>query len=593
MSPYYILGKITDAFLYREGTASKFTKLVDTITSHPELYIFYFILFALLITAALFYILRGEAGRAFISLAALVVATILNSNNADDLAHHVYRIIMLTTQLDTGNYSPMLTDSLTGETLPTFFYYSHVPYVLPVILTHLGLGALISYKLALSIYWVVLVTGVWKIATAAQSVPERSASAFYACIFLASNYVFCVWVAQSAFSLSLAYCLVPWIIIALAEEKRDPLKVLLLLTMQIAAHPILVLNCMAINLIGAWAISNATVFESVRRNVLYIGAAMVLAAPFWAFQFRWRGAILGLGAIPTTLSENFSPLLMLFHPFNLSSIGLWMFVAVFLVFLNRWKDLYLSSAPYINFSSRPALLALAFVVSIALQTAYLRDITMLIPLMDLQQFPWRLMFVSAVLALLFLCSWGPQPATFSLKVITALAAMNMFAICVVRSGPSLPRAFVPVRAQEHAYVLDYARTNRVWGVAEYFPNYAGIRQSCPHVNGKTDLETSYERIREGVTLPPSKGGLYVSVVHAPIGFITYNFNGLSVAPVSRCEDSLVFGPFQEGGVLRADETTLSRLMIARLLVMGWIAAGLGVVLGRAVRGQRRWRTKRG
>jgi hypothetical protein len=56
---------------------------------------------------------------------------------------------------------------------------------------------------------------------------------------------------------------------------------------------------------------------------------------------------------------------------------------------------------------------------------------------------------------------------------------------------------------------DYARTNRVWGVAEYFPNYAGI---LPHVNGKTDLETSYERIREGVTLPPSKGGLYVSVV---------------------------------------------------------------------------------
>ena len=63
---------------------------------------------------------------------------------------------------------------------------------------------------------------------------------------------------------------------------------LVLLTLQIAAHPILVLHCMAINLIGAWALSKATVFEIVRRNVFYIGAAIILAVPFWAFQFRWR-----------------------------------------------------------------------------------------------------------------------------------------------------------------------------------------------------------------------------------------------------------------------------------------------------------------
>jgi len=508
--------------------------------------------------------------------------TIFGSSNGDDLPHHVYRIILLNTQINAGNFSPMLTNPLTGETLPTFFYYSHIPYVLPVILTHLGLGALTSYKLTLSIYWVVLVTGMWKLATAAQDVPGRSTGAFYACIFLASNYVFCLWVTGSALSMCLAYSLVPWIIIALAENKRDSLKILSLLTLQIAAHPILVLNCMAINLTGAWAISNTTVLETLRRNLLYVGAAIIFSAPFWAFQFWWRGAILGLDGLPVTPSKNFSPLLWLFHPFNYASIGLWMFVAVFLLSLNLPKDIHIKSPPYVNFSSRPALLLLAFLVSIALQTTYLRGITILIPLMDLQQFPWRLMFVSAVLALLFLCSCGLRSPSFSLKGIAALATINMFAICVYRSCPSLPQAFFPSPDQEPAYMANYARTS-VWGQAEYFPNYAGIRQHCPDDGGRQDLNVSYESLREGVTLPSSGGDLHVNVEHAPIGFVTYKFSSLSVPPVSRCGESLVFGPFHVGGVLRADETTLTRLMIARLFVMVLIVAGLGVVLCRAVR----------
>ena len=78
---------------------------------------------------------------------------------------------MLNWQIDAGTYSPMLTDPLSGETLPTFFYYSHVPYVLPVMLARFGLGALISYKLALSIHWVVLVTGIWRLTTTVQKAP--------------------------------------------------------------------------------------------------------------------------------------------------------------------------------------------------------------------------------------------------------------------------------------------------------------------------------------------------------------------------------------------------------------------------------------
>ena len=579
MSPYdSILGMIIDVFSYGRAALSKAS---GAIASHPLLYTPYFTVFALLIIGTLFYILRGQAGRAFVLLAALVIATILCSNSGHDLPGHVYRIIMLHRQIDAGNYSLMLTNPLTGETLPTFFYYSTMPYLLPVILSHLGLSALISYKLALSIYLVVLLTGVWKIATTTRSIPERGAGVFYACIFLASNYIVGLWVVRSAFAEIFAYCLVPWIIIALAEDKRDPLKVLLLLTLQIAAHPILVLHCMAINLIGVWAISNATAFEIVRRNALYIGAATILAAPFWAFQFRWRRAILGLDALPTSLSENFQQLLPLFHPLSFYTVGVWIFVAVFLLLLKLSKKLYLT--PYINFSSRPGILALAFVASIALQTVYLRDITALLPLMDVTLFPWRLMFVSAFLALLFLWSCSPRFTSSSLKAIAALAAMNMFAICVLASAPFLPQAFVPRPAQEYAYILDYARTNRVWGVAEYFPNYAGIRQSCPDDSGKTDVKASFEHVREGVGLPPSKGGTRVSVEHAPIGFVSYSFSGSSVPPISRCGESLVFGPFHEGGVLRADETTLIRLMIARLLVTAWLAASFGLILGRAVR----------
>jgi hypothetical protein len=177
----------------------------------------------------------------------------------------------------------------------------------------------------------------------------------------------------------------------------------------------------------------------------------------------------------------------------------------------------------------------------------------------------------------------------SLKAIAALAAMNMFAICLAGSGPFLPQAFVSRPAQEYAYILEYARTNRVWGMAEYLPNYAGIREGCPDDSDKIDVKASFERVREGVRLPPSKEGTHASVERAPIGFVTYSFSGSSVPPVSRCGESLVFGPFHEGGVLRADETRLARLMIARLLVTAWIAAGLGLMLGRAVRARLCWR----
>src|SRR5262245_55644848 len=165
--------------------------------------------------------------------------------------------------------------------------------------------------------------------------------------------------------------------------------------------------------------------------------------------------------------------------------------------------------------------------------------------------------------------------------------MNMFVICVLQSYPFLPQAFVPHPAQEYAYVMDYARANRVWGVAEYLPDYAGIRWSCADDSKTKILKASYERIREGVGLPSSEGGTQVSVEHAPIGFVTYNFSDSRHPPVSRCGESLVFGPFHEGGVLRADETILTTVMIARLLVMAWIAAGFGVMLTRAV-GERAW-----
>jgi hypothetical protein len=119
VSPYdSILGKIIDALLYGRATLSE---LSDHVGSHPDLYICYLTVFALLIIGALFYILRGEGGRAFILLAALVVATILSSNSGHDLPVHVYRIIMLNRQIGGGNYSLMLTDPLSGETLPTFF----------------------------------------------------------------------------------------------------------------------------------------------------------------------------------------------------------------------------------------------------------------------------------------------------------------------------------------------------------------------------------------------------------------------------------------------------------------------------------------
>ena len=123
-------------------------------------------------------------------------------------------------------------------------------------------------------------------------------------------------------------------------------------------------------------------------------------------------------------------------------------------------------------------------------------------------------------------------------------AQSLFSVFRTRAcllgGNSLPKVIFPSSAQEHAYMVDYARTNRVWGVAEFFPNYAGMRQGCPDDSGETDLKASYERIREGVELPPSKEKLFVSVEHAPTGFVPHTTSGGMSAQPFRGVRNLLF-----------------------------------------------------
>lgn len=85
-------------------------------------------------------VLRGRAREAYWLGVALIVADFALSWG-DDTYTHVFRTAAVADQLRSGAPSLMLLDPASGEALPTFVYYSLLPYLLPVLLDLAGLPA--------------------------------------------------------------------------------------------------------------------------------------------------------------------------------------------------------------------------------------------------------------------------------------------------------------------------------------------------------------------------------------------------------------------------------------------------------------------
>ena len=68
------------------------------------------------------------------------------SSWGDDTDTHVYRIVAWSEQIRHGDLSLLLTNTSNGIVVPTFVFYSVVPYVVPVALNLFGVPAIVAFK---------------------------------------------------------------------------------------------------------------------------------------------------------------------------------------------------------------------------------------------------------------------------------------------------------------------------------------------------------------------------------------------------------------------------------------------------------------
>jgi hypothetical protein len=117
---------------------------VRSAVDHPVLFSIYLALLLLAVAATLVLIFRRRPQPALWCVAAAIAVDLL-FYSGDDTSTHVYRIAALADQLRGAMPSPLLIDATSGDAVPTFVYYSALPYVVPVLLDLLGVPALYAF----------------------------------------------------------------------------------------------------------------------------------------------------------------------------------------------------------------------------------------------------------------------------------------------------------------------------------------------------------------------------------------------------------------------------------------------------------------
>src|SRR4051812_2444528 len=169
---------------------------VQAAADHPTLVSIYLALLGAAVAAALVLIWRRQPQRALWCVAAAIAVDLL-FYTGDDSSTHAHRIAALADQLRAGMPSPLLIDPTSGDAVPTFVYYSALPYILPVLLDLAGVPALYALKLAMMASLAVLVAGLQVLLR--RLAPDRSTPAFLAAIlFVTANYVGALWFARAA-----------------------------------------------------------------------------------------------------------------------------------------------------------------------------------------------------------------------------------------------------------------------------------------------------------------------------------------------------------------------------------------------------------
>jgi hypothetical protein len=533
-----------------------FVGLGDLLAAHPLVGAIYLADFTTLGALTIWLLWRGDTKRAFWCATAAILVNFLFSWG-DDTSSHVYRIAALADQLRHGSIDLFLVNPTTSETLPVFVYYSVLPYVIPTLLNLVGMPALYAFKLVMCGHFLVMAAGlqalIARTAVAGARPGQRDLDQLVAFLFVTANYVYCLWCARSSLAELWVYCLVPWVVNA-ALTPRGARSTTALLFLQACGHPVVLLQSLVAEAVVTFGLSRMGWSELLRRGVVPAVVAVVLATPFWLPQFLWQDWILGPDDLPSPFSGSFQSLRDTINPRNMRSIGVWMPAALVL----------LIAVARARLSARTWAAIAACVAIIALQTVYLYPVARRVPTLELSLFVWRLAFPAAFLAFGALLAGWREVGSVPRPGLVPIAILSTVSMMLVLFGIAPPRIDVASKGlDDHRARVDYDRGDRIWGVYEYLPNYAGLPRACENVAGAgraTDAE-----LRAGLKAEHP----FLVVRHAPVGLVGYRANGSVLEPAA-CDADLVLGPLPPGGIVTVTERKVDALLWSRLL--GFFAA---------------------
>jgi len=551
-----------------------FTRIVAAIANHV---IEHPLLWALYLGVALLCFLLSLAGFTrkqywYVYIALIVFVTISALlNYAYDAHHHVSRVAELSDQFKNGYFGIFVFDPISRNALPIFFFYSVLPYIVPVMLTFMFVPAFYAYIGGLLLYFIILVYGTWELS--GKIVGRGEYANLATIIFISTNYVISLWVVRSAAAEILAFSLVPWVTLALVERPRSTLWVTTLLALQVASHPIVFLQCAVAEV--AACIAFTTLRDALKATVLPLILAIAISSPFWAPQLIFMHAVKGNSGIPVHYESTFLTLGALLNPLSVTSPGLWGVCALMVIWLSGGAR------------KQVAVLFGFFLCTVLLQTVFFETIVTQIPLLDTVQFVWRWMLVSCFFVLVLLLA-SSIISTALLRTIGALAVFNAFVICGIHltvykeveariANDLKPRDNQTVIRDYFRSRLDQSDPASQWGVGEYLPDYAKYATAC----GDESQQTYFSDVEKGVSVSASSA---LSVQEAPVGFVKYQLNGTDIAASSSCERRLSFGPFPEAGTFTVDQDLVTLVSAARYAVLAVLFACLGLVCKEARRG---------
>lgn len=507
--------------------------------------------------------LRGRAATAYWSLVGTVLVYLVISFG-EDIGHHVYRTLAVADQLRHGRPSLFLTTGPEALTLPTFVFYSFVPYLPTALLNLLGLSAHAALKVVMAAQILILAFGLRALIEEHKAEPQlRSAAWFGALLFFGANYVYGLWLTRAAYAEIWVYCLIPWVVLAIL--RRDGTMALLLFFVQVAIHPVMFAYASACSLVLAYGLSAERPLALLRRCLLPLLVAVAAGAPFWLPQLLWKDFIRGTVGIPVPFVDTFLSLADLMDRRYGRNIGLCLPLAILAMIALAGRRM----------PARAGWLTLAFIACLGVQTIYLRPIVADLPFVAYTQFIWRLMLPAALFGFAALLVGWPPRAIWILAALSLLSVLNMATVFIGTAPANLTLVLQPT--SDASWHRDYTEKNAGYGKLEYDPNYTSLPVRPEPPDGPIQRAT-FEELRAGVIARDP----YIAVAKAPVGLVHYTMNGAALQ-LQAYDNGLLLGPLPPGARVGVSESWPTGLLWLRLCLLALVAALAAVVVARRVR----------